>query len=78
MTFLRGEDLEDVTSPDYILMADCIYYEEVSVECAGYFVCPEARIPSHCNASACGVFAVKTVIRLHMYVQFRLNIQAYE
>ncbi|XP_052595639.1 protein N-lysine methyltransferase METTL21D isoform X1 [Peromyscus californicus insignis] len=23
-----GEELEDVTSPDYILMADCIYYEE--------------------------------------------------
>ncbi|EGW14427.1 Uncharacterized protein C14orf138-like [Cricetulus griseus] len=23
-----GEELEDLTSPDYILMADCIYYEE--------------------------------------------------
>lgn len=59
-------------------MADCIYYEEVSVEYAGYFVCPEARIPSHCNVSACGMFAVKTVIRLYMCVQFRINIQACE
>ncbi|XP_021506619.2 protein N-lysine methyltransferase METTL21D isoform X1 [Meriones unguiculatus] len=23
-----GEEIEDLTSPDYILMADCIYYEE--------------------------------------------------
>lgn len=32
LTFLRGEELEDFPSPpDYILMADCIYYEEVSI-----------------------------------------------
>lgn len=29
LTFLRGEEIEDFPSPpDYILMADCIYYEE--------------------------------------------------
>ncbi|KAL1790025.1 protein-lysine methyltransferase METTL21D isoform X1 [Sigmodon hispidus] len=28
LIFLRGQELEDMTSPDYILMADCIYYEE--------------------------------------------------